>query len=173
MRYFKHLALWTLCGLLVVGLAGALAGALVGGASAWATIHQHDAALTGVGIGGFLGGYSGAICGFVALLCLAIPRRPVGAKSAARLRRALAVVGGFVLSGTPILTVGFGIVALVALRLLEHASPSYGLNVVVGWVLYAHFLFVAFPAIVGAIAATRALRRFEAGVPHVLTQSPS
>ena len=73
MRYFKHLALWTVCGLVVVGLAGALAGASVGAVSAWVTweplglmsgVRSSDT-VSGAFVGGILGGGSGAICCFV------------------------------------------------------------------------------------------------------------
>ena len=165
MRYFKHLALWTICGLLVVALAGALAGAMTGGVAAgvmWSGMSGSRLSdmFSGAFIGAIVGSYSGAICGFVALLVLAIPRPPMQKQGAVRLSRALKFVSGFVLVGTPVLAVGFSVLALTMIR-ISHNLRSSDVNRVIGWVFDGHFLFVALPALVGAIVAGRVLKRTE------------
>lgn len=170
--YLKHLAWWTFCGTLVVALAGALAGAATGGIAAGCGFSSlgrfswnWDHIGTGVSIGGIWGAYSGAICGTVALLVLAIARPPLQRGSARRLRLALGNVGFCVLGGTFVLGAGTVLLGALLLFFVPQADALYR---AFDLIIRAHFLFVALPTIAGALSAGRALSHLENEIARVV-----
>lgn len=172
MRYFKHLALWTVTGLCGVALAGALAAAIVGGGAAL-LLGGLAAASFGAFVGAILGGYSGAICGAVTFLVLAFARPPLRERSAPRLNLALRIVCGFVALGTPVLSVGTALIYIAVKRafpLLMHAS-SRTLDDAVMLVESAHFPLIALPALLSLFVASRAIKRFETRAAHASSGS--